>query len=41
MQAVMETVFDACYLLTVIFTGFIILRKANKNPCYYFLESWR
>ena len=36
MQAVMETVFDACYLLTVIFTGFIILRKANKNPMLLF-----
>ncbi|MEG2119121.1 MAG: hypothetical protein RRY53_02100 [Pseudoflavonifractor sp.] len=34
MQAIVETVFDAVYLFTVIFIGITMLRRAKGNPQY-------
>ena len=34
MQAIMETLFDAVYLVTVIRIGIIMIRKSNKKKQY-------
>ena len=41
MQAVMETAFDAAYLVTVITIGILMIRAAGEGTSSGSSESWR